>query len=94
MICLKGHRILGNAGKPIIGHIKAEMLRYAVINGSENTATDILDPKLTASYVLKDIHDTETLAFVRNVRSCQHIAFLYTNEFAKNKILSEFFIPK
>jgi hypothetical protein len=87
-------RILGKAGQPIIGRIKAEMLRYAVMNGSEITATDILDPKLTVSYVLKDIKDTETFAFVRNVPSCQHIAFLYTNEFSKNKILSEFFHHK
>ena len=88
------YRILGKAGQPIIGHIKAEMLKYAVMNGSEITATDILDPKLTVSYVLKDIQDTETFEFVRNVPSCQHIAFLYTNEFAKNKILSEFFHPQ
>jgi hypothetical protein len=64
------------------------------MNGSEITATDILDPNLTVSYVLKDIHDTETFAFVRNIPSSQHIAFLYTNEFAKNKILSEFFHPQ
>jgi len=88
------YRILGKAAQPIISRIKAEMLRYAVMNGSEITATDILDPKLTVSYVLKDIHDTETFAFVRNVPSCQHIAFLYTNESAKNKILSEFFHPQ
>jgi hypothetical protein len=88
------YRILGKAGKPIIGHVKTEMLRYAVMNGSEITATDILDPKLTASYVLRDIHDTETFVFVRNVPPCQHIAFLYTNEFTKNKILSEFFHPQ
>jgi hypothetical protein len=88
------YRILGKTGQPIIGHIKADMLRYAVMNGSEITATDILDPKLTVSYVLKDIQDTETFAYVRNVPSCQHIAFLYTNEFTKNKILSEFFHPQ
>jgi hypothetical protein len=88
------YRILGKAGQPIIGSIKAEMLRYAIMNGSEFTATDILDPNLTVSYVLKDIQDTETFAFVRNVPSCSHIAFLYTNEIAKNKILSEFFDPK
>jgi hypothetical protein len=88
------YRILGKAGQPIIGHIKAEMLKYAVMNGSEITATDILDPNLTVSYVLKDIHDTEIFAFVRNVPSCQHIAFLYTNEFTKNKILYEFFHPQ
>ena len=88
------YMILGKAGQPIIGRIKADMLRYAVMNGSEITATDILDPKLTVSYVLKDIQDSETFAFVRNVPSCQHIAFLYTNEFAKNKILSEFFHPQ
>ena len=88
------YRILGKAGQPIIGRIKADMLRYAVMNGSEITAPDILDPKLTVSYVLKDIHDTEISAFVRNVPSCQHIAFLYTNESAKNKILSEFFHPQ
>jgi hypothetical protein len=88
------YRILGKAGQPIIGSINAEMLRYAIMNGSEFTATDILDPNLTVSYVLKDIQDTETFAFVRNVPSCSHIAFLYTNEIAKNKILSEFFDPK
>jgi hypothetical protein len=88
------YRILGKAGQPIIGSIKAEMLRYAIMNGSEFTATDILDPNLTVSYVLKDIRDTETFAFVRNVPSCSHIAYLYTNEIAKNKILSEFFDPK
>jgi hypothetical protein len=88
------YRILGRTGQPIAGHIKAEMLKYAVMNGSEITATDILDPNLTVSYVLKDIHDTEIYAFVRNVPPCQHIAFLYTNEFDKNKVLSEFFHPR
>jgi hypothetical protein len=88
------YRILGKAGKPIIGRIKTDMLIYAVMNGSEITATDILDPNLTVSYVLKDIHDTEISAFIRNVPSCQHIAFLYTTKFTKNKILSEFFHPQ
>ena len=88
------YRILGKAGQPIIGSIKAEMLRYAIMNGSEFTATEILDPTVTVSYVLKDIQDTETYAFVRKVPSCEHIAFLYTNEIAKNKIFSEFFHPQ
>jgi hypothetical protein len=88
------YRILGKSGQSVIGTIKADMLRYAVMNGSEITVTDILDPRLTVSYVLKHIQDTETFAFVRNVPSCQHIAFLYTNEIAKNKILSEFFHPQ
>ena len=88
------YRILGNAGQPIIGSIKAEMLRYAIMNGSEFTATQILDPKVTVSNVLKDIQDTETYEYVRKVPSCEHIAFLYTNEIAKNKILSEFFHPQ
>ena len=42
------------------------------------------------SYVLKDIQNT---GFVRNVLLCEHIAFLYTSEIAKNKILSKFFHP-
>jgi len=88
------YRILGKAAQPIISHVKAGMLRYAIMNGSEITATDILDPKLTVSYVLKDIHDTETFAFVRDVQPCEHIAYLYTNEFAKNRLLSEFFHPQ
>jgi hypothetical protein len=88
------YRILGKAGQTIIGRIKTDMLRYAIMNGSEITATDIVDPNLTVSYVLKDIHDTEVFEFVRDVPSCQHIAFLYTNESAKNKILSEFFHPQ
>lgn len=54
------YRILGKAGQPIIGSIKAEMLRYAIMNGSKFTASEILNPKVTVSYVLKDIHDTET----------------------------------
>ncbi|MDQ6865594.1 MAG: hypothetical protein M3044_17425, partial [Thermoproteota archaeon] len=88
------HRILGKAGQPIISSIKAAMLRYAKMNGSEFTANEIQDPKLTVSHVLKDIQDTETLGFVRNVPSCEHIALLYTNETAKNKVLSEFFHPQ
>jgi hypothetical protein len=88
------YRILGKAGQPIIGRIKTDMLRYAIMKGSEITATDILDPNLTVSYVLKDIHDTEIFEFVRDVPPCQHIAFLYTDESAKNKILSEFFQPQ
>jgi hypothetical protein len=88
------YRRLGKAGQLIIGRIKAEMLKYAVMNGSEITATDILDPNLTVSYVLKDIHDTEIFAFVRNVPSCQHVALLYRNDFTKNKILSDFFHPQ
>jgi hypothetical protein len=85
------YRILGKGAQPLIGCIKAEMLRYAIMNGSEITATDILNPKLTVSYVLKDIHDREVFDFVRNVPPHEHIAFLYTHEIAKNNILSEFF---
>jgi hypothetical protein len=88
------HRLLGKAGHPIIGSIKAAMLRYAIMNGSEFTVTEIQDPKLTVGHVLKHIQDTETLDFVRNVPSCEHIALLYTNETAKNKVLSEFFHPQ
>ncbi|MDQ6862299.1 MAG: hypothetical protein M3044_00600 [Thermoproteota archaeon] len=88
------YRILGKAAQPLIGCIKAEMLRYAIMNGSEITATDILNPMLTVSYVLKDIHDREVFDFVRNVPSCEHIAFLYTNEIAKIRYCLNFFIPK
>src|ERR1700752_113412 len=34
------YRIIGKTGQPIISQIKAEILRYAVMNGSEITATD------------------------------------------------------
>ena len=88
------YRILGKAAQPLIDCVKVEMLRYAIMKGSEITATDILNPMLTVSYVQKDIHDREVFDFVRNVPSCEHIAFLYTNEIAKNKILSEFFHPQ
>jgi hypothetical protein len=85
------HRILGKAGEPIIRLIKAEMLRYTIMNGSEITASDILDPNLTVSYVLKDIRDREVCDFVRDIPQCEHIALLYRSENVKNKILSEFF---
>ena len=85
------YRILGKAGEPIIRLIKAEMLTYAIMNGSEITVADIMDPNLTASYVLKDIRDREVFDFVRNISQCEHIALLYRSETTKNKIFSEFF---
>ena len=85
------YRILGKSGQSIISAIKADMLRYAIMNGAEITVTDILDPRLTVSYVLKHIHEREVLDFVRNIPPHEHIAFLYTHEIAKNNILSEFF---
>lgn len=75
------YRILGKAAQPLIGCVKVEMLRYAIMNGSEITATDILNPMLTVSYVLKDIHDREVFDFVRYVPSCElccQITFFFT----------------
>jgi len=85
------YRILGKSGQSILNVIKADMLRYAIMNGSEITVTDILDPRLTVSYVLKHIHEREVFDFVRNMPPHEHIAFLYTHEIAKSNILSEFF---
>jgi hypothetical protein len=67
------------------------MLRYAIMNGSEISARDILDPNLTVSYVLKDIRDREVFDFVRNIPQCEHIALLYRSEIVKDEIFSEFF---
>lgn len=88
------YRILGKSGQSIISAVKADMLRYAIMNGSEITLTDILDPRLTVSYVLKHIHEREVLDFVRNMPPHEHKAFSTEMKILKITYCLNFFIVK
>ncbi len=58
------------------------------------TISDIRNPRLAISDILKHIRAVETLEFVRKIPSHMHVAFLYADENSKDDILAAFFDTK
>jgi hypothetical protein len=84
-------RVLRKGAEVVLHDIKIEILTHAVLIDPTITISDIRNPQLTISNILKRIRSTEALEFIREKASHKHIAFLYRNESAKNKIFSAFF---
>jgi len=82
--------ILRKAADIILHDLKKEMLVHAVLMDPTITTRDILNPLLTVGDILKRIRAAETLEFIRNIPSHQHVAFLYNNEVDKDRVLSSF----
>jgi hypothetical protein len=84
-------RVLRKGAEVILHDIKIEILTHAVLMDPTITISKIRNPQLTIRNILKRIRSTEALEFIREKASHKHIAFLYRNENAKNKIFSVFF---
>jgi len=84
-------RVLRKGAEVVLHDIKIETLIHAVLIDPTITISEIRSPQLTISNILKRIRSTEALEFIREKASHKHIAFLYRNEDAKNKIFSAFF---
>ena len=75
----------------ILSSIKKELLAQAILNGSNLTVREIINPKFTINDILKKVNDSAVLKFITNIPSHEHILFLYSNESYKDEILSAFF---
>jgi predicted transcriptional regulator YheO len=84
-------RVLRKGAEVILHDIKIEILTHAVLIDPTITISEIRNPQLTIRNILKRIRSTEALEFIREKATHKHIAFLYKNENAKNKIFSAFF---
>ena len=73
----------------ILSSIKKELLAQAILNGSNLTVREIINPKFTINDILKKVNDSAVLKFITNIPSHAHILFLYSNESYKDK----FFLP-
>jgi predicted transcriptional regulator YheO len=84
-------RVLRKGAEIVLHDIKTEILTHAVLIDPTITISEIRNPQLTIRNILKRIRSTEALEFIRDKATHKHIAFLYKNESAKNKIFSAFF---
>ena len=75
----------------ILSSIKKELLAQAILNGSNLTVREIINPKFTINDILKKVNDSAVLKFITNIPSHEHILFLYSNESYKDELLSAFF---
>jgi hypothetical protein len=77
----------------ILISIKKELLAQAILNGSNLTVREIINPKFTINDILKKVNDSEVLKFITNIPRHEHILFLYANASSKDHLLSAFFYP-
>jgi hypothetical protein len=75
----------------ILISIKKELLAQAILNGSNLTVKEIINPKFSIDDILRKVNDSAVLKFITNIPSHEHILFLYSNEGSKDEILSAFF---
>jgi hypothetical protein len=85
--------VLRKGAEVVLHDIKTEILTHAVLIDPTITISEIRNPQLTIGNIIKRIRSAEALEFIREKASHKHIAFLYRNENAKNKIFSAFFDP-
>jgi hypothetical protein len=86
-------RVLRKGAEVVLHDIKTEILTHAVLIDPTITISEIRNPQLTIGKIIKRIRSAEALEFIREKASHKHIALLYRNENAKNKIFSAFFDP-
>jgi hypothetical protein len=77
----------------ILISIKKELLAQAILNGSNLTVREIINPKFSIDDILKKVNDSEVLKFITSIPSHEHILFLYANASSKDHLLSVFFYP-
>ena len=51
----------------ILISIKKELLAQAILNGSNLTVREIINPKFTINDILKKVNDSEVLKFITNI---------------------------
>jgi hypothetical protein len=83
-------RVLRKGAQVVLHDIKIEILTQAVLIDPTITISEIRNQQLTIRNILKRIRSTEALEFIREKASHKHVAFLYRNENAKNKLFSAF----
>ena len=87
-------RVLREGSEVLLHDIKKGVLARAILIDPTITIREIRNPRFTIVDILKRIRSAEILEFIRKGASHKHIAFLYRNENAKNKIFSAFFDTK
>lgn len=71
--------------------LKKKLLAQAILNGSNLTVREIINPKFSIDDILKKVNDSVVLKFITSIPSHEHILFLYSNESSKDELLSVFF---
>lgn len=85
------YKILRKGADVILHNIKAEILPHAILIDPTISVSEISNPQFTVGDIVKRICTAETLQFIRENPLGKHIAFLYENEYSKNRVLSAFF---
>jgi hypothetical protein len=85
------YKILRKGADVILHSIKAEILPHAILVDPTISISEISNPQFTVGDILKRVCIAETLKFIRENSMGKHIAFLYENEYSKNRVLSAFF---
>ena len=88
------YNLLGKGAEVILHDIRRELLVQVVLIDPYITISEIRNPRLGITDILRRIHAVEVVEFVRNIPSHAHIAFLYTNDNSKNNIFAAFFDTK
>ena len=78
----------------ILISIKKELLAQAILNGSNLTVREIINPKFTINDILKKVNDSEVLKFITNIPPHEHILFLYANASSKDSSSFCLFLPR
>jgi hypothetical protein len=87
------YKVLGTGAEVILRSLKRELLIQVVMIDPNITIGEIRNPRLKVGDILKRIQAVEAVEFVHKIPSHSHIAFLYTNDNSKDKMLAAFFDP-
>ncbi len=85
------YKVLGKGAEVILRSLKRELLIQVVMIDPNITISEILNPRLQVGDILKRIQAVDAVEFVHKIPSHSHIAFLYTNDNSKDKMLAAFF---
>lgn len=77
----------------VLHWVKIEMLTESVLQDSNITVEQILDPRLTINDILLHISSEQVHKFIQNLPAHNHIAYCYQSKLSKNKVLTAFFNP-
>lgn len=77
----------------VLHWVKIEMLTESVLQDSNITVDQILDPRLTINDILLHISSEQVHRFIQNLPAHKHIAYCYQSKQSKDKALTAFFNP-
>lgn len=76
-------KMFASAADFLIERIKDELIPFSITK----------NPHLSLEAIAKEIREVETMGFIRNLTSHEHIGFIYYGKAIKDAVLSQFFDP-